>query len=129
MRAQVSFSASAEIAERARLTEVRYMTTDGRYILTDKDLARLNLTPEEYVSGIDVILLTEEEAGRLIAEGGFKFGDGTGGVKATGQQVTEEATEPSAAAEPESEEESESSVEEEEDSSSSDSSEDETETE
>ena len=77
MKAQVSFSVSADIAERARLTEVRYKTKDGRYILTNKDLARLELTPEEYMGGIDVILLTEEEAGLLIAEGGFVFGDNT----------------------------------------------------
>lgn len=112
MNAQLTFSVSADIAERTGLTEVRYRTEDGRYILTDKDLARLTLTPEEYMHGIDVILLTEEEAGRLIAEGGFNVG-GQPARTTVGETPEDTVTEPVAeVAAPQAEETSSSSSEE-----------------
>lgn len=76
MEANVNFSVAAEIAERIGLTSIRYRVEGGRYILTDKDLARVRLTPDEYVNGLDAIKLTKEEAEKLIAESNFQIGEG-----------------------------------------------------
>jgi hypothetical protein len=52
----------------------RYFTADGRFIMTDKDLQRVRLTGEEFVTGIDALMLTREEAERLVADNAFRMG-------------------------------------------------------
>jgi len=74
MDAQVNFSVSADVAVRAGLANERYRTADGRFVMTDKDLQRVRLTPEEIVHGLDAIMLTKQEAEHLIAENGLKMG-------------------------------------------------------
>lgn len=74
MDAQVNFSVSADVAVRAGLANERYRTADGRFIMTDKDLQRVRLTPDEIVHGLDAIMLTKQEAEHLIAENGLKMG-------------------------------------------------------
>lgn len=71
------FSASVEIARRTGVISSRYRTVDGRFIITDKDMGpvRLTMTPEEYVYGLDVILITRQEAMRLIAENNYQTGE------------------------------------------------------
>ena len=74
MEKQVNFSVSANIALRAGLADVRYRTTDGRFILSDKDLQRVRLTADEFVNGLDVIRLTDAEARALIEVSGHVLG-------------------------------------------------------
>ena len=67
---------SREIAERSGLLAHRYRTTDGRYILGASDLARVRLTPGEYVTGLrGVERISDGQAKTLIAKGGFVTGD------------------------------------------------------
>lgn len=66
-----------DIAIRSGLVDVRYRTLDGRFILDNKDLSRVRLTTDEYVSGLaGVEKITEAEAQTLIARGGYKKGLG-----------------------------------------------------
>ncbi len=76
MRRESTFLASAEIARRAGVITTNYRTADGRYIVSEKALRGLwaSIRPEEYVNGLDVELITEDEAKRLIAEGGYQIG-------------------------------------------------------
>ncbi len=77
MNKDINFSASADIARRAGIISSRYRTKDGRFIITDKDLGRIQLvmTPEEFMTGIDVRKITEMEAKNLIAENGYQIGE------------------------------------------------------
>lgn len=70
------YLASADVAERARCIESSYRTIDGRFIIHEKSLRdfTFRMTAEEYVTGLDVTMITEEEAKRLIAEGGYAIG-------------------------------------------------------
>lgn len=65
-----------DIARRSGLLASRYRTADGRFVLNNRDLARVRMTAEEYVTGLQGIeKVTHEEARTLIARGGFKMGD------------------------------------------------------
>jgi hypothetical protein len=68
MRKEKSFLASAEIAGRIGVIESRYRVPDGRYILSERDLRtyRFSMTPEEFVNGLDVEILTDKQLNRLI---------------------------------------------------------------
>ena len=69
------YKVSKEIAIRSGLISERYRTTDGCYILDNKDLSRVRFTTDEYISGLSgVERITENEAKELIALGGYKFG-------------------------------------------------------
>ncbi len=76
MRVEGRYVASASVARRTGMIESRYRTKDGRFILSEKDLrsVRLTMKPEEYVNGLDVELITQEEASTLIREGGYTLG-------------------------------------------------------
>lgn len=76
MEKEKIYLASADIAERARCIESSYRTKDGRFIIHEKSLRdfTFRMTAEEYVTGLDVTMVTEEEAKRLIAEGGYAIG-------------------------------------------------------
>ena len=67
------YSASKDIAARINIIGQRYVTKDGRYILSSHDLMAVEFKPEEYVNGLDVKMLTEDEADRLISENGRRF--------------------------------------------------------
>ena len=67
-------SVSRSVAVRAGVVSQRYMTKDGRYVVSDRDLRGLRLEPQEYVTGIDAFLLTQPEAQAAIREGGFNLG-------------------------------------------------------
>lgn len=65
-----------DIAIRSGLLESRYRTADGRFVLNKRDLARVRLTADEFITGLTgVEKVTPEEAKTLIAQGGFKMGD------------------------------------------------------
>lgn len=64
-----------EIGIRSGLIEQRYRTVDMHWILDNKDLGRVRLTPEEYISGLEGIeKITQQQAEQLIAENGYKMG-------------------------------------------------------
>lgn len=64
------------IAERSGMLGTRYRTTDGRFILNDRDLSRVYFTPDEYINGLQgVEKITKNEADGLIKGGGYKMGD------------------------------------------------------
>lgn len=69
--------ASANIARRAGVISSSYRTANGRYILSEHDLrsVRFSMTPEEYVTGLDVELVSEEVSKTLIREGGYQIGE------------------------------------------------------
>lgn len=70
-----TFLVTKEVAERSGLLNFRYRVADGRFVLDNKDLARIRLTAEELVSGISGIEKTSaSEAKKLIAKNGFKMG-------------------------------------------------------
>lgn len=70
------YTASEYVARRAGCLHSSYRTTDGRYIVSDNDLrnALPLMTPEEYVSGFDLIPVTAEEAKVLVRNGGYQIG-------------------------------------------------------
>jgi hypothetical protein len=65
-----------DIAQRAGLVGERYIAPDGRYILDNKDLARIRFSTDEYVSGLQgVEKITQAQAKTLIAQGGYNMGE------------------------------------------------------
>lgn len=71
-----NYLATWDIAERSGKRQQRYRTADGRYILSNRDLAGIRLTGEEYVTGLRGIEpVGTEEARTLAARNGFKKGD------------------------------------------------------
>lgn len=75
MRIHVSadFTVSVEVAQRAGLYGKRYLTPEGRVVLSEADLRLVRMTPEEYVTGIDAVLITREEKKLLISQGGYRM--------------------------------------------------------
>ena len=78
MESNKSYKASAELVRRAGLEKDRYMTKDGQYfIISEGDLrfmaSRGIITPEEFVSGLPVVIITTEERNILISEGGYNL--------------------------------------------------------
>ncbi len=74
MREVIYFSVSADVAERCGVSESSYKTKDGRSIVTARELQRLLLSPDEYVSGVDAVRLTKKEAEKAIKDGGYQLG-------------------------------------------------------
>lgn len=75
MMESATYLASQEIAERSGTAASRYRTADGRFVLNDRDLARVRLTADEYVGGLAGIeKIGAEEAQTLIARNGFAMG-------------------------------------------------------
>ncbi len=63
----------AEVARRAGVYDVAYVTADGKFVLDLADFKRLRLTPEEYIGGVNgVEKVTRERAMALIAENGHR---------------------------------------------------------
>ena len=83
MRQEGTFLASADVARRAGAIATSYRVKDGRFVISEKALRspRMQMTPEEYVNGMDVELISESEAERLIAENGYQYGDGSNNNK------------------------------------------------
>lgn len=82
------------IAIRSGLIESRYRIADGRFVLDNKDLQRVRLTSEEYITGLQgVEKVSEEEARTLIARNGYKMGDGApvSNTQSVQQEVPEES--------------------------------------
>lgn len=73
LRTSASFSVSEDIAKRAGLWGLRYLTPDGRVLLSEADLRHLRLEPSEYVHGIDAVEITADQAGTLMAEAGYRM--------------------------------------------------------
>ena len=73
LKISASFSVSEDIARRAGLYGLRYMTADGRVLLSEADLRRVRLMPSEYVNGMDVIEISETESNNLAADNGFRM--------------------------------------------------------
>lgn len=66
-----------EIAERSGVIESRYRTTDNRFILNDRDLARVRFSVDEYVDGLSgVEKISSQEAKTLIAKNKYQLGVG-----------------------------------------------------
>lgn len=68
MKREKKFLASADIAERIGVTESRYRTPEGKYILDEKDIRmiRFQMTPEEYVNGIDATIIPDDKVQAII---------------------------------------------------------------
>lgn len=83
MRQEGTFLASADVARRAGAIATSYRVKDGRFVISEKALRslRMQMTPEEYVNGLDVELISESEVERLIAENGYQYGDGSNNKK------------------------------------------------
>lgn len=68
---------TSEIARRGGVIESRYRVSDGRFVLDNKDLSRIRLSADEYVTGLEgVEKISAHEAKTLIAKNGFKKGVG-----------------------------------------------------
>lgn len=100
MHTSADYTVSVDVAQRAGLYGYRYMTSDGRVILSEADLRRVRLKPEEYVTGIDAVLVeTEEELRQLIHDGGYRMLPDGEAVTPEGQQEEETPEENGAPAE------------------------------
>lgn len=77
MQNSKDYKAGAELVRRAGLEKDRYMTKDGHFIISDGDLqfmaSRGLITPNEFVTGLDVEIITSDEANALIQEGGYNM--------------------------------------------------------
>lgn len=70
-----TYLVSEDIARRSGLIDSRYRIADGRFVLNDRDLARIRFTTDEYISGLPgVEKTTSEEARILIAQNNYQLG-------------------------------------------------------
>lgn len=76
MKEEKIYLASEDIAERCHVIDTAYRTKDGRYIISENALRdfRFRMTPEEFVTGLAVELITRDEAKRLQKENGWAIG-------------------------------------------------------
>ena len=76
MKDEKIYLASEDIAERCHVIDTSYRTKDGRYIISENALRdfRFRMTPEEFVTGLAVELITRDEAKRLQKENGWAIG-------------------------------------------------------
>lgn len=77
MRTDKYFSVSESVAKKCELDQVRFATSDNRYILSESDI-RNNVTagrilPSEFAT-LDIREVSSEEADLLIAENGRCLG-------------------------------------------------------
>ena len=89
-----TYLVSEDIARRSGLIDSRYRIADGRFVLNDRDLARIRFTTDEYVSGLPgVEKTTSEEAQTLIAQNNFQLGPAPQAPAEEEQQENQETTE------------------------------------
>lgn len=82
-----------DIAQRAGLVGERYIAPDGRYILDNKDLARIRFSTDEYISGLQgVEKITQAQAKTLIAQGGYNMGEKNNVAEVATEETNEEET-------------------------------------
>ena len=81
LHTSADYTVSVEVARRAGLYGRRYLTPDGRVILSESELRRVRLEPDEYVTGLDARLITTEEKQQLIHDGGYRMLPDGGPVK------------------------------------------------
>lgn len=75
MMDSATYLVTREIAERSGLIATRYRIADGRFVLNDRDLARVRFTTDEYISGLQgVEKVTAQEAETLIAQNNYTMG-------------------------------------------------------
>ena len=68
------YLASKSVAEQICFISQRYVTRDGKYIVSRRDLRNVRVNVGEKENGLDVFPITKEEAQRMIAENGYKMG-------------------------------------------------------
>lgn len=77
MQSNKDYKAGAELVRRAGLEKDRFMTKDGHFIISEGDLrfmaSRGVITPEEFITGLDLEIVTPEESQALIQEGGYNL--------------------------------------------------------
>lgn len=62
-----------DVAKRAGVYDVAYVTADGRFIIDAMDICRIRLVGDEYVTGIKgVETVTRQEADNLITENRYR---------------------------------------------------------
>lgn len=75
MMDSATYLVSEAIAQRSGMIESRYRIADGRFVLNDRDLARVRFTTDEYISGLQGVERVDASYARtLIAQNGFKMG-------------------------------------------------------
>lgn len=89
------FSVSHAVAVRSGVIAQRYRTADDRFILNEDDMRHIRMLPEEYITGLDAIVLTEMEAMELIAQGGHQMGERIGSADSSAEQVESEESDDS----------------------------------
>lgn len=68
------YLASASVAERTCFRKQRYITKDGKYIISRRDLRNVVPTEKEKKEGLDITPITNQEAQQLIAANKYKMG-------------------------------------------------------
>lgn len=103
---------SESIARRSGAIASKYRTKDNKFILDNKDLARIRLTSEEYVNGLSgVEMITLEQAKELIAENRYTMGEAPTSVNQTSETENASVVEEPTSEEPTNENENEEVVE------------------
>ena len=68
------FLVSREIAIRSGMVASRYRTTDGKFILNERDMSRVRPTSDEIIHGFDIKEITKAQALELSRKNGYKMG-------------------------------------------------------
>lgn len=75
MMDSATYLVTREIAERSGLIDARYRIADGRFVLNDRDLARVRFTTDEYISGLQGVEKVDTKlAETLIAQNNYTMG-------------------------------------------------------
>lgn len=75
MLESATYLVTKEIAIRSGLIDSRHRIADGRFVLNDRDLSRIRLTADEYITGLTgVEKITSLEAKTLIRQNDFALG-------------------------------------------------------
>lgn len=92
MRTDKYYLASAKVAEQGRLTDCRYRTQDGRYLLSESDIRSMVAGGRISFAELSQPHIEETDpatAKALIARGGYAIA-GSGGVTAETDNKSEE---------------------------------------
>lgn len=70
------YSVAPDVARKAGTLSTTYCTKDGRFIMSEKQVnVILSQDGGKDIDSLDIVEITESEAGRLIQVGGYKMGD------------------------------------------------------
>ena len=75
MKRESYYSVSEKVARLIGDLSTTYRTKHGRFVFSQKQMTRLESLSEEPITPADAFEITEDEARKLIQQGGYQMGE------------------------------------------------------